>query len=214
MPSSNKTTYLELNNWVGTDKPKRDDFNQDNQKIDAKLQQFNTTLSAQSNSINIQSALIDALTSDIDTLEQAANGQMTIISAMQTDSSVQANNLSAHTESGGIHVTPAEKNKLTSFAAPEIYTYTGNGNMTNRQYPGFKPKFGFIFAVARPVVEVNINAGMYEINTAFLSEDGSCDGVTLNSDGFTVNHSGVPGSDGYTLRLNRNNVKYICLLWK
>lgn len=35
MPSSNKTPNLGLNNWSGTDKPKRADFVQDNQLIDA-----------------------------------------------------------------------------------------------------------------------------------------------------------------------------------
>lgn len=34
MPSTNKTPFLKLNSWLGTDKPKREDFNADNQKID------------------------------------------------------------------------------------------------------------------------------------------------------------------------------------
>ena len=34
MPSSNKTLHLHLNKWEGGDKPKKDDFNGDNQKID------------------------------------------------------------------------------------------------------------------------------------------------------------------------------------
>lgn len=34
MASSNKTPLLNLNSWLGTDKPKREDFNQDNEKID------------------------------------------------------------------------------------------------------------------------------------------------------------------------------------
>jgi len=34
MPSSNKTSVLNLNKWLGTDKPKKDDFNGDNQRID------------------------------------------------------------------------------------------------------------------------------------------------------------------------------------
>ena len=37
MPSSNKTTHLQLNSFIGSDKPKMDDFNYDNQKIDAAL---------------------------------------------------------------------------------------------------------------------------------------------------------------------------------
>ena len=37
MSSSNKTSYLGLNQFVGSDKPKMEDFNADNQKVDAAL---------------------------------------------------------------------------------------------------------------------------------------------------------------------------------
>ena len=39
MPSTNKTPFLGLNKWQGTDKPKMNDFNTDNQLIDAAVQQ-------------------------------------------------------------------------------------------------------------------------------------------------------------------------------
>lgn len=35
MPSSNKTGHLGLNKWLGSDKPKKDDFNSDNTLVDA-----------------------------------------------------------------------------------------------------------------------------------------------------------------------------------
>ncbi|MBR0412091.1 MAG: hypothetical protein IJI47_00795 [Eubacterium sp.] len=35
MSSTNKTPYLELNSWVGSDIPKREDFNEDNNIIDS-----------------------------------------------------------------------------------------------------------------------------------------------------------------------------------
>ena len=34
MASTNKTEHLSLNQWVLTDKPRMDDFNSDNQKLD------------------------------------------------------------------------------------------------------------------------------------------------------------------------------------
>ena len=37
MASTNKTTNLKLNNWIGSDKPKREDFVNDNNIIDTKL---------------------------------------------------------------------------------------------------------------------------------------------------------------------------------
>ncbi len=38
MPSTHKTDYLGLNQWLGSDKPKRTDFNEDNERIDAAVQ--------------------------------------------------------------------------------------------------------------------------------------------------------------------------------
>ncbi len=38
MPSTHKTDYLGLNQWLGSDKPKRSDFNEDNERIDAAVQ--------------------------------------------------------------------------------------------------------------------------------------------------------------------------------
>lgn len=35
MPSTHKTPFLNLNRWLGSDKPKREDFCGDNEKIDA-----------------------------------------------------------------------------------------------------------------------------------------------------------------------------------
>ncbi len=37
MSSTNKTTNLGLNSWIGSDKPRREDFNLDNSIIDTKL---------------------------------------------------------------------------------------------------------------------------------------------------------------------------------
>ncbi|HAN43838.1 MAG TPA: hypothetical protein DCP97_00460 [Ruminococcaceae bacterium] len=43
MASTNKTEYLRLNSWLGTDKPKRDDFNLDNQILDSKIKEHFTS---------------------------------------------------------------------------------------------------------------------------------------------------------------------------
>ena len=46
MPSTNKTAFLGLNKWLGSDKPKIEDFNADNQKLDnaIKIHQENSGL--------------------------------------------------------------------------------------------------------------------------------------------------------------------------
>ncbi len=38
MPSTHKTGYLGLNQWLGCDKPKRTDFNEDNELLDAAIE--------------------------------------------------------------------------------------------------------------------------------------------------------------------------------
>lgn len=42
MSSTNKTSYLSLNNWLPTDKPKREDFNMDNTAIDSAIKEHFT----------------------------------------------------------------------------------------------------------------------------------------------------------------------------
>ncbi len=51
MPSSAKTSYLQLNSWSAGDKPKMADFNSDNQKVDSAFQGHvqNTALHLQGN---------------------------------------------------------------------------------------------------------------------------------------------------------------------
>lgn len=39
MPSTYKTPFLGLNRFIGSDKPKMDDFNRDTQKLDDKLKE-------------------------------------------------------------------------------------------------------------------------------------------------------------------------------
>ncbi|SET55267.1 hypothetical protein SAMN05660297_02736 [Natronincola peptidivorans] len=41
MPSENKTPNIELNQWQGNEHPKREDFVEDNSKIDAAIKETN-----------------------------------------------------------------------------------------------------------------------------------------------------------------------------
>jgi hypothetical protein len=55
MASSSKTAFLGLSNWAASDKPKRDDFNEDNRLIDSGMQMLSQnldSLSALSESIS------------------------------------------------------------------------------------------------------------------------------------------------------------------
>lgn len=42
MSSTNKTTYLRLNSWIGADKPQREDFNRDNSILDNAIKGHHT----------------------------------------------------------------------------------------------------------------------------------------------------------------------------
>lgn len=44
MPSTNKTELVQLNQWLGNEYPKMDDFNADNLKIDNKFKEMNTEI--------------------------------------------------------------------------------------------------------------------------------------------------------------------------
>lgn len=44
MASTYKTEHYGLNNWLGSDKPKREDFNQDNSRVDSALNQIQTQM--------------------------------------------------------------------------------------------------------------------------------------------------------------------------
>lgn len=46
MSSTLKTNHYSLNSWIGSDKPKREDFNYDNQKIDGVLHTLETQMTS------------------------------------------------------------------------------------------------------------------------------------------------------------------------
>ena len=46
MPAANKTDNIELNQWLGNEYPKREDFNADNLKIDTAITGTNNDLAA------------------------------------------------------------------------------------------------------------------------------------------------------------------------
>ena len=60
MPSTNKTTNLNLNQWIGTDKPKREDFISDNNILD-------TVISGHinNNDIHVTETLLSQLSSSV-----------------------------------------------------------------------------------------------------------------------------------------------------
>ena len=129
MASSGKTTNLQLNQWVGSDKPKMSDFNADNLKI-----------------------------------EQA---------------------VSTHIADTQKHLQDSERTAWNQ-SIPVIGSYTGNGLAARDIELGFKPSFGILFAVGQNIVQAIGSTGNMQVFSAFVSEQGSSQGVVMTDTGFQV----------------------------
>lgn len=193
---------MKLNKWLGYDKPKKDDFNYDNQKIDE-------ACLALSNSVE-----------KIETAQAALKAaQVSLEAAQSSNASAQALNtlsssLTSHSGNTTVHVTAAEKTAWSSGAGFVTGYYTGDGNSTKKITLGYQPRFGLIFAVNDGVGRVNWTSEQYHGNTGFMSQNGCSLGVALNTDGFTVQHSAMGGADGFSVKLNASGVNYGYFLWK
>lgn len=64
MPSSNKTPSLLLNSWVGSDIPKREDFNADNALLDQAIDELRRQLDAMETGSGGDSAALEAHIAD------------------------------------------------------------------------------------------------------------------------------------------------------
>lgn len=60
MPSTNKTTNLNLNQWIGTDKPKREDFVSDNNILDTVISNH-----INNNDVHVTEALLSQLSGTV-----------------------------------------------------------------------------------------------------------------------------------------------------
>lgn len=194
MPSSNKTLHLQLNKWLGSDKPKKDDFNSDNQRIDEAcrlLQQSIELLDA-----NLKSGT-------------AANEQA--ISAL---SNTLSGAITSHSGNSAIHVTQSEKDKWANNSGVVLGSYAGDGNATKKITLGYQPLFVFIFPSGDGLSRANWTAESLAMNSGCVSKLGSSSGMTLNSDGFTVQYYATGGFDGHHIKHNAPGVTYVYIAFK
>ena len=161
MASANKTGYLNLNQWQGTDKPKMTDFNADNQKIDSGISALSTSLSA-------------------------------------------------HAASALLHLTTADKEKIASVVGVEVLAYNGDGTNQRKILLGYKPSFGIIFAVDRPMFERGADSSLNQ-NSVVFTQLGCAEGVLLENDGLRLTHSGFNRPDGNGIRINSVGVEYVII---
>lgn len=190
MPSSNKTLHLQLNKWLGSDKPKKDDFNSDNQKIDEACRLLEQSI-----------ALLDSAVKSGDKANEQAIGTLSAAVA-------------SHTGNSGTHVTQSEKDAWSNNSGAILGSYQGDGNNSQKITLGFAPMFVFIFPVSDGLARVNWTGMMLSLNSGCVSTLGSSLGMALNSDGFTVEYRTPGGADGYQVKHNAPGVKYIYLAFK
>ena len=191
MPSSNKTLNLELNKWIGSDKPKKDDFNADNQKLDTAIKQLSDQLGQLSQS------------------QQSGH-----LSNAQAVSSL-GTSLSTHVENAAVHVTAAEKAlwNAPSGGGFTIGAYVGDGNLSRTVSPGFCPRFGIIFPAAQLSSRVSFASSQILMYSGFMSGLGCTEGVELISDGFRV-YNGNNVMEAYAIRLNTASQTYVYVVWE
>ncbi len=219
MPSSSKTPFLKLNKWLGLDKPKKDDFNSDNQKIDEAyglLSQSVVQLEAaqQSSSYASEQAveeLADTVAShSSDANVHASSSEKTAWNTAATMTTTTTN----HIENTNVHVTSSEKIAWNGAASFVLGSYIGNGATTQKITLGYQPKFIFIFPVGDGLIRANWLNEMLSSNSGCLTPLGSTFGMTLNADGFTVEYYSPGGVDGFQIKNNAPGVKYVYLIWK
>lgn len=179
---------MQLNKWLGSDKPKKDDFNNDNQKIDEACR---------------------LLSQDIEQLryEQQNGASAQALTALE-------GTLAVHAADSQVHVTTAEKLAWSNSAAFTLGTYVGTGTQSQKITLGFKPRFGLIFAVGDGIARVSWTASQLSTSCGMISELGCSQGLTLNSDGFTVEHHSAGTLDGFCLKFNSSGTTYVYFLWK
>lgn len=196
MPSSQKTPFLRLNQWLGIDKPKKDDFNQDNLAVEEAMRLVNGSVE------RIDSQLTADKESTAHSFSQLEGKWSTANSA-----------LNAHAGNVAAHISAAERLAWNS-GAVTIGTYKGNGSARQKIVLGYQPTLGLIYPADAGPMEADWNAEYVKIHFGFFGKAGCGQNLMLDSDGFSVLHTTAIPSNGYAFTYNTNNLTYVYVVWK
>lgn len=116
----------------------------------------------------------------------------------------------SHSSDTGMHVTAVEKNKWNAGQAFSVFQYQGDGAAARSFSLGKAVKFAIVYAVGKPPAGVFPTFYCY---SGYLSPQGCTDGLMLTANGFSVQHMKTPDPSGYALRLNQENISYLCIYW-
>lgn len=201
--------HLQLNNWLGQDKPKKDDFNSDNQILDEAYRKLSKSVekleSSQKDGIFADSGLLEAHTGD-------SSIHVTADDKAGWDSAGMI--LDSHKDDSSIHVTAGEKEAWSSSSGFIMGTYQGSGSSSQKITLGYQPRFGIVFAAGDGIVHPAWTTQLIHTLCGFISKMGCSLGLVLNSDGFTAEQSMMGGFDGLSIKFNNSGTTYVYVLWK
>jgi len=222
MPSSKKTPNLHLNKWLGSDKPKKDDFVEDNEILDQAIGDLRGRLGQTGESAE---ALVQQAKAELE--KKLADTKTDLESSVGT----VRTGLSSHTDNGAVHVTQAQKeswNAHTTLSVVHVTqaqkdawnaqgvisgSFQGNGSARQKIALGFRPKAGVAFAAGLPPVRSMWGSQTGDVYAAFFTSEAAGGSVSVEPDGFYA-MSTAYGSDGYSYKLNDYGSTYGYMVWR
>lgn len=127
-----------------------------------------------------------------------------------SDNSIIDTTLGGHISDSGIHVTSAEKTKLSE---PYVcVVYAGSGEAERTISVGFVPKFAIVYKRSSP--PVTLSNGVVCANSGYsFYGNGSSLGLTINNSGVVV-HQSAASADGIKANLNESGGQYTLVAFK
>jgi len=109
LPSTYKTDFLELNKWVGEDKPRMDDFNADNLKIDSGAADLNHAITAHAGATTPHMSVQDRFA-----LEAAGTHAANATMHMSAQDRTNLNTAHTHVTAVPPHFSTQDRNSLNA----------------------------------------------------------------------------------------------------
>lgn len=121
--------------------------------------------------------------------------------------------LDSHLADTQAHMSATERTLLEN-AAPVTGTYTGDGQLFQTVVVGFRPRFGFVFAIGSPPLELSATGTAQTARMGIVTNAGDSFGIESVSTGFKAYHL-AGSSTGVTYQgLNSSGQRYAYALWK
>lgn len=127
-----------------------------------------------------------------------------------SDNTIIDTQLGGHLANGNVHVTAAEKSKLSE---PFVtIMYAGNGESQRTIALDFQPKTVIVYK--RNVPFVSYSGGVNVVNAACgVYSQGASAGISITSSGVVVNENAT-ATDGVRVSLNENYAQYTLIAFK